>query len=207
MQELKSTQDSERTSAILHGTPRVSGSDKGSQVAASSNSKHNRQSHPPIPASHPHSQIKQETQSPRKKKQEHQTVNGKKRKAESSLAQRPAQRRRGDQRAARPELKDEAYVRRTMHIPTPQDYPDVSPTFFKSIKASLHNAVHGLGELRFDVKTLADDAFQSTLHYKSAAHEAVVIGEGRSKVSELNFLTVNVLTFNSQLPIMLLVCI
>ena len=212
-QELKSIHDSERTSAMLHGRPRRSRLDSSSQGASSGKTNQGRSSHPPTSTSSHHPQTKQQSQPPRQKQQQSQpqtrkqpTISGK-RKAEASLSQRPAQRRRGNQHAVRPELKDEAYVRRTMHIPTPEDYPDVSPQFFKSMKESLNNVVQGLAELKSDVKTLAGDAFHCTLHYKSAAHEAVVVGEGRTKVRELHLTSANLLTINRKLPSMLPLCI
>ena len=94
-----------------------------------------------------------------------------------------------------------------MHVPTPEDYPNVSPQFFKSMKESLNNVVQGLAELKSDVKTLAGDAFHCTLHYKSAAHEAVVFGEGRTKVRELDLTSADLLTINRKLPSMLPLCI
>ncbi|KAL2047584.1 hypothetical protein N7G274_000626 [Stereocaulon virgatum] len=178
-QELKWEHDSERTSAMLHG--------KSAKLASASN-------HVEAPLgdqdpSSQHPQTKQQSQPPCQGQQGHQSpteqesVTSKKREAAVFLNQRPAQRKRSNQLAPHPEIKDEAYIRRTMHIPTPEDYPNVSPKFFKSIRDSLNNATQGLAKLSFDFKDLTNDAFRCTLHYESAAHEAVVDGEGRSKKS------------------------
>ena len=106
-----------------------------------------------------------------------------KRKADNCNSQRPARRRRGDQDAVHLELKDEAYIRKTMRVPVPEDYPELPANLFKQIKASIHNAIQGIAaEIEPDIKMLMDGVFQTTLRYKSAVHNEVVIGEGRSKV-------------------------
>lgn len=102
---------------------------------------------------------------------------GKKRKAREHPNQRPAQRR------AAPPLKDEAYIRSNFKVPTKHDYPELPPATFKNVKSSVANAVQGLVELRSDFVSLAADAFQCTLRFKSTAQSEVVIGEGRTKRS------------------------
>lgn len=105
-----------------------------------------------------------------------------KRKADDSISQRPARRRRGGQNAVHMELKDEAHIRKTMRIPVPEDYPALPAHLFKQIKGSIHNAIQGVAEIESDTQMLTDGVFQSTLRYKSVVHNEVVIGEGRSKV-------------------------
>jgi hypothetical protein len=203
--------DSERTSAMLHGKPAKPASARNHVGGPSKNQ--NRSSHPLSSTSSHRPQTKQQSQPPCQKQQgrlsqtDKQPLTSKKRKAEASLNQRPAQRQRGNQHALRPEMKDEAYMRRTMHIPTPEDYPNVSPRLFKSLKESLNDATQGLAKLEFDVKELTNDAFRCTLHYKSAAHEAVVDGEGRSKVRNSYPDTANLLTIYRKVPSMLLLYI
>lgn len=112
---------------------------------------------------------------------EQSSVGSRKRKATASLSQRPATRQRGDA----PKLKDEAYIRKTMRIPTPQEYPDAPQNFFKTPKATIYNLAHnrGLAECRSEFTALAGDAHQCTAYYNSATHNQVVVGEGRTKAS------------------------
>lgn len=102
-----------------------------------------------------------------------------KRKATASLGRRPARRQRGNT----PEIKDEAYIRSTMHMPTPTEYPDAPPDVFKNPKSSIYNLAHGRGlaECRSEITALAEDAYQCTAYYNSATHNQAVIGEGRTK--------------------------
>ncbi len=112
---------------------------------------------------------------------EQSSVVSRKRKATASLSQRPATRQRGDA----PKLKDEAYIRKTMRIPTPQEYPDAPQNFFKTPKATIYNLTHnrGLAECRSEFTALAGDAHQCTAYYNSATQNQVVLGEGRTKAS------------------------
>ncbi len=84
-------------------------------------------------------------------------------------------------------LRDEAWIRKEMHVPTKADYPDVPETFFKETKPALVNAVQGLAELTSTYVTLAHEVFRCTVRYESLARNVVVEGEGRSKVSFLSF--------------------
>ena len=108
-----------------------------------------------------------------------------KRKAEASLDQRPARRSRLDQ--PRLALKDEAYIRRTMQIPTSQDYPKAPGGIFKSPKQFFLNASQGLAEMREDFNELAKDVWKCTVTYDSASRKEMVEGEGRSKVRILGY--------------------
>lgn len=101
---------------------------------------------------------------------------GSKRKAESHEDPRSARRQRG------PDLKDEAWLRRTMHVPTIADYPDLREGFFKEPKSSLINATQGLATLESKFVTLHDGIFQCTLRYESVTRTEIVEAEGRSKV-------------------------
>ena len=105
-----------------------------------------------------------------------------KRKAEEQINPRPARKR------AIAQLKDEAYMRRTLRIPTSQEYPDLPHDFFKTVKVSIFNAVQGLAELRSEFRTLEKDANQCTLRFSSVARNEVVVGEGRTNVSFPYFL-------------------
>ena len=108
-----------------------------------------------------------------------------KRKADSYEEHRLARRQRVGaalQKQRAPDLKDEAWLRRTMHVPTTTDYPDISEKFFKDPKPSLINAVQGLASLMPTFVTLAHEVFQCILRYESVARTEVVEGEGRSKV-------------------------
>lgn len=185
-QEFKTVQDDERMSAMLHGEKRNEGrketfrrpppehaaSNPSSQQSATS-SRHNAQTS---------NQFNQPSDRSHKQTQRGQPgVLNRKRKATASLDRRPARRQRG----SAPELKDEAYIRSTMHMPTPKEYPDAPPDIFKNPKGSIYNLAHGhgLAECRSEFTALAEDAHQCTAYYTSATHNQVVIGEGRTKAS------------------------
>ncbi|KAG8529962.1 uncharacterized protein KY384_005443 [Bacidia gigantensis] len=91
--------------------------------------------------------------------------------------------RRGDHQEARNVLKDEAYIRSTMHVPTSGDYPDVSIELFKLPKQHLHNMTRGLADINTNLISLSGDSFRCTLTYDSPVRKEVVEGEGRSKRS------------------------
>ena len=115
-----------------------------------------------------------------------------KRKADSVENYRPARRQRGGpapQRKPAMNLKDEAWLRGMIHVPTTSDYPDVPEQFFKNPKAALSNAINGLATLESSTVTLAHEVFQCTLRYESIKRNEVVEGEGRSKVSFLPILS------------------
>ena len=182
-QELKSMQNDERIAAMLHGEKRKSGEkespERPSPVPAASTpshhsatlSRHNAQTdkHPEQPRNPPQRQAQRE--------QPH--VRTGKRKALASLSQRPATRQRGNAL----ELKDEAYIRSTMQMPTPQDYPDAPRDFFKNHKTSMFNIAQNLATCRSEFTALSHDAHQCTAYYDSAMHNQAVAGEGRTKAS------------------------
>lgn len=176
-QELKTVQDDERIAAMLHGKKKNGGKDQPSKAP-------NPSSHQsPTPSHHKGRSSVQSQQwinrSRKQAQQGHTDIVGGKRKATASLSQRPARRQRGND----PDLKDEAYVRSTMHIPTPQEYPDAPQDIFKNPKSSIYNIAQGLAECRSEITALAHGAYQCTAYYTSAMHNQVVVGEGRTKAS------------------------
>lgn len=94
--------------------------------------------------------------------------------------------RDGTARPRKIELKDEAWVRQNLRIPTSKEYPDVPQGIFKTPKKTLIDGTAGLATLRSDFAKLDLEVFQCTVRYESALHTEVVIGEGRSDVSGLS---------------------
>ena len=197
-QESSSVQDGGGTSAMLHGKTKSPGlvgkkstfndtSDVRTSRATTAIWQRDAQSQP-IKAI----KLSQSASNSSRRHRAHSSVkpappgSSRKRKADDSTSQRPAQRRRGGQDAAHMELKDEAYIRKTMRIPGPEDYPDLPANLFKNIKGSLHDASQGIAEIQSDIKMLTSyrtmEVFQTTLRYESTVHNEVVIGEGRTKV-------------------------
>ena len=193
-QESISVQDGDRTSAILHGKTRASrlvGKESTSNDAgdvrrspATSTIWQRDAKSQPVKAVKPPESASNSS----RRHRVHSSVkpappgSSRKRKADNSISQRPAQRRRGGQDAPHLELKDEAHIRKTMRVPVPEDYPDLPANLFKQIKGSIHDATQGIAEVQCDIKMLTNQVFQTTLRYKSAVHNEVVIGEGRTKV-------------------------
>ena len=106
-------------------------------------------------------------------------MQGTKRKAgESDIP--PAQRRR-QLPAAPVELKDEAYLRRTMHVPTQELYPMLKDDIFAMPKQSLHNALQDVDFSKNTRRLRGSDAFQCTMSC-SALELVAIEGEGTSKV-------------------------
>lgn len=107
-----------------------------------------------------------------------------KRRADSSK-DLPIRRKRGGSGFHQPRsmhLRDEAWLRKEIHVPTTSDYPDVPEKFFKQPKSSLFDAIQGLSDLKSTFTTLAREVYLCTLRYESLARNVVVEGEGRSKV-------------------------
>ena len=185
-QDLKSVPNDERIAAMLHGKNRNGGEKEASNRHPPSHAASN----PSIQhsaATSPHT-AQNSTQSHQRSDRTHKNFqreqpifSSRKRKAAASLSQRPARRQRGNA----PELKDEAYIRNTMHMPTPQEYPDAPKDVFKNPKVSIYNVAHGQGlaECRSEFTALAQGAYQCTAYYNSAMHNQAVIGEGRTKAS------------------------
>ena len=80
-------------------------------------------------------------------------------------------------------LKDEAYIRSSMHVPTARDYPDAPRKLFKMPKSGLHDMLQGTVEMTSTFMLLSSNAFKCTLSFDSQAQKEVVEGEGKSKVS------------------------
>ena len=89
------------------------------------------------------------------------------------------------QRSNAPKLKDEAYIRSTMRMPSPQDYPSLPQDVFKTPRGSILSVAHGaqMAECRSEVVALARGVYQCTVYYNSAMHNEAVVGEGRSEAS------------------------
>lgn len=81
-------------------------------------------------------------------------------------------------------LKDEAYVRANMRVPTSQDYPEAPKGIFKTPKDTLLNGIQGLAKLHAEFLELSSDAWRCTLTFDSASRKEVVESEGRSKVCD-----------------------
>lgn len=174
-QELNAVQNDERTAALLHGrrfnqgekAPSNSVSNQSATLShhSAQNSNLTKQRNPP------------QTQVQRGRLD----AMSRKRKATASLSQRPARKHRSNTL----ELKDEAYIRRTMRIPTTQEYPGLPRGVFKNTKNFIFDLAHGhqLAECRSEFTALDEDAFRCTAYYNSAMHNQVVIGEGRTKAS------------------------
>ena len=89
------------------------------------------------------------------------------------------------QRSNAPKLKDEAHIRSTMRIPTPQDYPNLPEDVFKIPRKAITKIAHGaqLAECRSDFVALAAHVYQCTAHYNSAMNNEAAVGEGRNEAS------------------------
>ena len=121
-----------------------------------------------------------------RRKQQHWEGRGsKKNKEKAAAAASQGEQTANRQRRNAPKLKDEAYIRSTMRIPTPQDYPSLPKSVFKAGKSAIITVAHGAqtAECRSEVVALADHGFQCTVHYNSAMHNEAVVGEGRTKAS------------------------
>ena len=147
------------------------------QAASSPSSQHSG-----VPSHHgaqTSTRSQQSSKSSKKQSKREQAAVNRKRKATASLSDRPARRNRGNG----PELKDEAYIRSNMRIPTPQDYPNAPQNIFKTPKVSIYHVANGLAECRSEINALDQYAFQCVAYYNSAMHNQVVVGEGRTKAS------------------------
>ena len=185
-QEFQTVHDNERMSAMLRGT----GGNKGRKETLRTPPEHAASSHSSqqSAASSPPN-VRTSSQSNQRSDRSHNQIQQgqlgvssrtRKRKATASLGRPSARRQRGNT----PELKDEAYIRSTMHMPTPEQYPGAPSNVFKHPKDSIHSLTRdGLAKWREEFTALADNAHQCTAYYTSATHNQVVIGEGRTKAS------------------------
>ena len=81
-------------------------------------------------------------------------------------------------------LKDATYIRRTMHVPTREEYPKLPAKLFTNPKEQLHNALHGLGAFQVQYARIGNNVHRCALSCNLAPSEPseVVSGEGGSKV-------------------------
>ena len=80
-------------------------------------------------------------------------------------------------------LKDEAYIRRTMHVPTEADYPALKARIFQNPKSTIHDHI-GHGILKRNFKALGSDGVRCTISCDSLGIGVVEgMGEGTKKVS------------------------
>ena len=180
---LNITHGDERMAAMLHGKKR----NRGEEVA----SKRTPLEHVPLQPSRHGARGSAQSEKPRKKN--HWEGRGSTRKKREKIAAEKkgvttaflGKSTAGRQRSNAPELKDEAYIRRTMRMPTPQDYPSLPQNVFKTPRSSIRNVAHGaqLAECRSEFVELARNVYQCTVYYKSAMHNEAVVGEGRTEAS------------------------
>ena len=179
-QDLNSVPNNEIMAAMLHGE-KING---GQRVASKRSSLEHAPSHASnnssaIPDAH---ESKESSHASRKgHRWEGRGSTPAKRKAAASKSQPSAKRQCSKAR----ELKDEYYIRRTMRIPTPEEYPDVPKDIFKRPKYTMTSVAHSnrLAECRSECLALDNDAYQCTAYYNSAMHSEAVIGEGRTMAS------------------------
>lgn len=185
-QEVKILQNDERIAAMLHGKRENGEAKDDSRKRSPEHAASNPSSHQSATLSHHAAQkptrSRQPSNGPNKQVQfEKPVLASRKRKATTSLDQRAARRQRNNA----PELKDEAYIRSTMSIPTPKEYPNAPNDVFKNPKGSILNVAHGhrLAECRSEFTTLSRNAYQCTAYYNSAVHREAAVGEGRTQAS------------------------
>lgn len=185
-QDFKTVIHDQRMAAVLHGKNTNGGGEDGARRSPSEHAATQPSSHQSNTASRHNAQKSEQSQQSnnqpnRKRPWEQRGTMSRKRKATSPLAQ-PTSRR---PRSNAPTLKDEAYIRSTMRIPTPQEYPNAPKDVFKTPRSSIVRVAHGcqLAECRSEVTALSKDVYQCTAFYKSAMHSEAVIGEGRTEAS------------------------
>ena len=179
-QGLNTAHDDERMAAMLHGKER----NQGERIA----SKRPPLEHAPVQPSLGSPQSAALSRRVRKKPNhwaERGSMKKKRERAAAEVQSEQAAIAAKLQRSNAPKLKDEAYIRSTRRMPTPQDYPSLPQNVFEAPKRSILAVAHGaqLAECRSEIVALAKDAYQCTVHYKSAMHNEAVVGEGRTKAS------------------------
>ena len=168
--DLMNIQSDNRMAAMLH---RKKGNDAGNDASKRPSSKH--------AASQPASQ---QSTAPSRRSAQKSTQSQQASKAAHKQIQSRQPRTLNKTRKA-PKLKDEAYIRSTMHIPRPDDYPTLRKDLFKNPRTCILNIGlgHCMAECRTEFTALSKDAFQCTAYYDSAMHSEAVVGEGRTKAS------------------------
>ena len=169
-QSLMNLQSDNKMAAMLH---RKKGNDAGNDASKRPSSEH--------AASQPSSQ---QSTAPSRRSAQKSTQSQQASKAAHKQIQ-SRQPRTLDRKRKAPKLKDEAYIRSTMHIPRTKDYPGLPTDIFKNPRACILNIALGcsLAECRTEFTALSNDAFQCTAYYNSAMHSEAVVGEGRTKAS------------------------
>ena len=177
-------QHDERTAAMLHGKKRSGMEKSPSHRFSSEDAASNPSSHRVLDDSQrgrrSSTQIREQRNLvSRQVSRDQRGTASKKRNAATSLSLKSARL----QRSNAPELQDEAFVRRTMRIPTPKDYPTAPSELFRRPRVFIHNLTSGkqLAECRSDFTLLGNAAHQCTATYESAMHTESVIGEGSTK--------------------------
>ena len=176
--------DDERTAAILNGKQR-SGSEKQFSYGFPSEDAASNPASPRVVDHHHHdgrssTQVKEQNNKDRRRA--NPKVQNNKGTYRIRIKQPSNARSAGRQRINHPELQDEAFVRRTMHVPTSEDYPYAPRNAFKNPRRFIFDLAHGqqLAECRSEFTSLGKGAQQCTAYYDSAMHTEVVIGEGRT---------------------------
>ena len=193
--EVRGRDDGTLPSALLYGGTKLSRADPKSQTQSSNEAS--------IPSVNPPSQAQvvsymeqhfQQSSSPQSSSQWRNRNEGfsksthklSKRRAEQSPVPPPAQRLRGAvQSRFNGELKDEAYIRKNVSLPTAGEYPRLPPLLFSDLKVTLYSALQRVAMTRSEIVQLGrDGVFRCTLKCKFHVHEQSldVMGEGRSKV-------------------------
>jgi len=204
--------DDPRASAVLHGRRRPA-----PQSQRSSNHDRSAKESPPLHQNTSQLQQSQRTKAQRGSVDTHSrnsnpnsiSRGGKRQRGAEMLGDpRPARRRRMEPTSTAP-LKDADYMRRTMRVPTIEDYPMLKHTFFANPKEQLHNALQGSGKFRTNFAGMGQDLFRCTVSctFSSSEPAEVVTGEGRSKVLIFKVKDVQLLRGSRNLQRMLLLCI
>ena len=111
------------------------------------------------------------------------TASGK-RKAGIAVVPRPARRRKFEPST---ELKDEAYVRRTLSLPTKEQYPLLPTGLLESPKYVFHNAVQGLMRLHSTFPLVTNTKAMCNLICDIPRRQPITaLGEGVNKVGSVH---------------------
>ena len=170
--------------AVLHGrnpNPTENNPSKsGERAQASETSKSSRTQSQPSLTSVPHRRSRRGTITTTPT-----TLTRAKRQAAMSPAPPPAQRARTE---APTELRDEAYIRKHMHVPTLKMYPELPPSLFEHPKESIHNTLQKIAILSSAYTPLARENFgcSVTCRFVDENRVEVVHAQGSSKVIALD---------------------
>lgn len=102
------------------------------------------------------------------------------------LPEPPSRRQRRNQ--PKMPLKDESYIRSTMHVPSPQEYPELPSELFVNPKPVLHDVIQGAGHILSEFASIAGKSaggHRCTLTCESyGTFESITaVGEGTNKVT------------------------